>query len=336
MRISGTVTSISWIPSEAVTGLAKLPFGGRVAHYDVPPPDTLAGDQEATLEELRSSDRFRFANRLSGWIEVAGGRIVAYGQSGGGLIGSTTLRLGTAAVTVAATSLPDLCPAPELGDRWVRFSQTCGGRTGVPAPRTVKRKPFLQYQAPIAWSTLQLTLHADGAIHEQLVGASPFPRHWVYNSTGSLVAKSGIVDFKDWYKNAFGDHTPWGDLDSAAFVTAAETALERELSTFIMRGGAKPKIRRIGEGDIVVRQGDRGDELFVVLDGVVGVEVDGVDLGALGPGSVFGEWAILEAGLRRATVRALSACKVAVAPGELIDRDVLARLSEGHRREEIC
>jgi len=41
MRIEGSITAVSWIPSEAVTGLAKLPFGSGVAHYDDPPPDRI-------------------------------------------------------------------------------------------------------------------------------------------------------------------------------------------------------------------------------------------------------------------------------------------------------
>ena len=86
MRIDASVTSISWIPSEAITGLAtKLPFESGMAHYDQPPPDVIED-----LEELRKADRFRFANELRGWIEVADGRIVDHGQSGGGRIGSTT------------------------------------------------------------------------------------------------------------------------------------------------------------------------------------------------------------------------------------------------------
>jgi len=35
------VTSISWIPSEAVGGATKLPFERGIAHYDQPPPDVL-------------------------------------------------------------------------------------------------------------------------------------------------------------------------------------------------------------------------------------------------------------------------------------------------------
>ena len=51
----------------------------------------------------------------------------------------------------------DLHAEPEPVDGGLRFLQTAGGRTGVPAPRTVRRPPFVQYHAPIVWTTLELT-----------------------------------------------------------------------------------------------------------------------------------------------------------------------------------
>ncbi len=59
MRIESSVTSISWIPSEAITGMTKMPFEAGVTHYDEPPPDVIDG-----LDALRAADRFRFANEL--------------------------------------------------------------------------------------------------------------------------------------------------------------------------------------------------------------------------------------------------------------------------------
>ena len=38
MRVESCVTSLSWIPSEAIAGLAKLPFRSGLAHFDVAPP----------------------------------------------------------------------------------------------------------------------------------------------------------------------------------------------------------------------------------------------------------------------------------------------------------
>ncbi len=329
MRIESSVTSISWIPSEAVRGMTRLPFDMGVAHYDEPPPD-----QIDDLDALRKADRFRFANRLGAWIEVADGRITGHGYSGGGQIGSTTMRLRGRVATFAAVAFPDRRLDPVVSEGSVRFVQTAGGRTGVPAPRRVKFPPFIQVSAPLAWTTLALTLSADGSSTHEVVGASPFPRHWIYDPAGKLVLKSGLVDFKDWYRRAFGPHTPWGAEDSPALVSEVETALERELSGHIMRGGRKPRIGKLAQGEILVSEGDPGTDVFLVLDGVVSVEVDGTALGQLGPGAVLGERALLEGGRRTATLRAVTRCKVATLSGDDLDPRMLTELAAAHRRED--
>ena len=66
MRIESSVTAISWIPSEAVEGLPKIPFTMGVAHYDDPPPDVIED-----LDAMREADAFREANELRAFIEVA-------------------------------------------------------------------------------------------------------------------------------------------------------------------------------------------------------------------------------------------------------------------------
>lgn len=330
MRIESSVTSVSWIPSEAISGKAtKLPFEAGVAHYDQPPPDFIDD-----LAALQREGRFRFANRLEAWIEVDGGSIVGHGQSGGGLICATLLRLGKKQAAFEAVALPDLHPDPEVHASEVTFFQTAGGRTGVPAPRRVRRAPYVQFAAPLAWTTLALTLRADGSSSFALSGASTFPRHWVYGHDNKLALKSGMIDFSNWYRRAFGKHSPWGDQDSEALTTEVESALERQLSLTLMQGGAKPKIRKAKAGTVITEQGAAEDEIYLVLDGVVRIEVDGERLAEYGPGSMHGERAVLEGGRRTSTIRAVTACKLAVAAADLIDRAALSELSSGHRREE--
>lgn len=330
MRVESVVTSVSWIPSEAITGMTKAPFELGVAHYDEPPPDVISD-----LGALQAADRFRFANELRAWIDVVDGCIVDFGYSGGGRIGTTTLRLGPRELTLQATPFPDLRAEPVVGDGWVRFEQTAGGRTGAPAPRRVRGAPLLKVQAPTAWTTLALRMHADGRVEHEVTGASPFPRHWIYDAGGVLVEKSGLIDFKTWYRSAFGKHSPWGDENSAAFVTTVETALERELSTRIMRGGTKPRVKKLRKGAVIVRQGDPGDELLLVLDGVVRIDVDGKAVAEIGPGAILGERAVLEGGWRTSTMRALTSCTVAVASAGELDPAALAEVSKGHRREQV-
>ena len=330
MRYESSVTSLSWIPSEAVTGVSRAAFDSGFTHYDDPPPGEIDD-----IEELRAADRFRFANLLRAWIEVDGsGHITAGGYSGGGLMGATTLRLAGMRHTFHAVSLPDIQRAPEMGDGWMRFVQTTGGRTAIPAPRPVRRRPFIQWQAPLVWTTLSLTLHADGRAEYAVTGASRFPRHWIYDAGNKLGHKSGLTDYANWARVSFGRHTPWGDEDSPALVTAVETALEQSLSVQLMHGGAKPRISHLEPGAELVRQGDFGQDIYLVLDGVIRVEHDGERLAEYGPGAMLGERATLEGGTRTATLTAVTKCRVAAVPAVQLDLSDLAELATGHRREE--
>lgn len=329
MRYESTVTSVSWIPSEAMTGPLRVPVDLGIGHYDDPLPDHIEN-----LEALRIADRFRFANRLAAWIDVQDGRVVDAGYSGGGLIGSTTVSLGLGSITIPAVSFPDIRHDPEVTATTATFVQTTGGRTGAPLPRRINRPPFLKITAPTVWTTLALTVRADGTSAFEVAGASKMPRHWIYDDNSDLVAKSGMIDFKEWTRESFGENTPWGETDSPTIVTAVETALERRLSLQIMREGAKPKFRKLAEGEVLVKQGDPGTELFLLLDGVLTVEVNGEAVAELGPGSILGERALVEGGARTSTLRARTPAKVAVAAAHEIQPDALSELATHHRREE--
>jgi len=161
-----------------------------------------------------------------------------------------------------------------------------------------------------------------------------FPRHWVYDDKGVLEAKAGLADFKAWYRRAFGKHSPWGNENTKAFVTVVETALERELSVHLMRGGEKPRIENHKVGALLTEQGAGGTDVFLVLDGVIAAEVDGEPLAEYGPGAILGERAALEGSPRTATLRAVTKARVAWVRADQLDRDALAEVSRGHRNEE--
>jgi Cyclic nucleotide-binding domain len=321
MRLESSVTSITWIPSEAIEGMPKLPFELGVAHYDEPPPDRIEN-----LDRLREADGFREANELRAWIEVQDGRVVDYGHEGRGLIGVTRLKVGPKTLAFPAVKFPLIQPEPELGDGWVRFVQTAGGRMGLPAPRRVRGKPYFQVASASAWTTLQLILYATGEAKGSLIGASPFPRHWLYDADGRLVRKSGTIDFEKWYRESHGEGTPWGSEDTPAFVTAVESELERDLSRAVMAGGGKMPRTRLEAGATLVEQGETGDELFLLLDGVLEIDVDGDTVGQVGPGALLGERAGLE-GERTATLRAVTPCRVVVLAAEQISRYERERLA---------
>jgi len=329
VRIESAVTSVSWIPSEAIGGMMREPFDLGPMHYDNPP-----ADQIDDVQALARSGAVRFINHQRAWIEVENGSIVAQGQSGRGWMGRTKLGFGSRMLLYPTIAMPDLRSEPASSGRSVRFVQTTGGRPAIPLPRKLNRPPFVQIIPPIVWTTLALNLQADGSASHEVLGASPFPRHWIYDASGRLVNKVAVTDFDKWSGDIFGERTPWGREDSPAFVTEVESALEREISTQIMRAGSKPQVRKMPAGSTLVEQGQAGAELFLLLDGVLAVEVDDKAIAEVGPGAILGERALLEGGLRTATLRAVTPCRVAVATADEVSEEALAELAKGHRREE--
>lgn len=68
------------------------------------------------------------------------------------------------------------------------------------------------------------------------------------------------------------------------------------------------RVRVFGPGEIVVRQSERGDSLFLVMKGRLQALVNNVRVGEIAEGSVFGEMSLLTGEPRRATVSAV--CEV--------------------------
>jgi hypothetical protein len=292
--------------------MPKLPFELGVAHYDEPPPEVIDN-----LDKLREEDAFREANELRAWIDVDDGRIVGHGYDGRALIGVTRVKLGPARMAFPAVKFPVLQQEPEVGEGWVRFVQTAGGRMGLPAPRRVRGKPYFQISSASAWTTLQLIIYANGDARGSLIGASPFPRHWIYDDEKRLIEKSGTIDFERWYRESYGENTPWGGEDTPAFVTAVESDLERQLSAAVMKSGKTPR-RQLEPGETLTEQGAEEEGLYLLLDGILDVEVDGEVVAQVGPGAILGEQALFEGGKRTATLRAVTPCRaVAITPDQI-------------------
>ena len=75
-------------------------------------------------------------------------------------------------------------------------------------------------------------------------------------------------------------------------------------------------------GKVLIREGDRGREFFVVVSGEVEVRRKGRKVATLGPGTFFGEMALLSQAPRSATVTALTPLDVLV----ITDRAFVALL----------
>lgn len=68
----------------------------------------------------------------------------------------------------------------------------------------------------------------------------------------------------------------------------------------------------VKEGHELVRQGDVGREMFVVVDGTATVKRNGRKIGIAGPGNAIGELSLLDKGPRTASITADSQCTVLV------------------------
>ncbi|MDQ2105628.1 cyclic nucleotide-binding domain-containing protein [Azospirillum isscasi] len=81
--------------------------------------------------------------------------------------------------------------------------------------------------------------------------------------------------------------------------------------------------RMFRRGHSFFRQGDAGTAAYLIQSGSVGVQRDGMDLGVLGPGRIFGELALLASRPRAATAVALEATVC-----EIIRKDQFAKAIE--------
>jgi hypothetical protein len=95
---------------------------------------------------------------------------------------------------------------------------------------------------------------------------------------------------------------------SIAFASAPMPEL-RQLSLAVI--DAQAAVPAAPAGRTLVRQGEQGQELFLLFDGVLQVEVDGEPVTQVGPG----EMALLQDGRRTATLRAVTPAGWRSSPG---------------------
>jgi len=75
-----------------------------------------------------------------------------------------------------------------------------------------------------------------------------------------------------------------------------------DLLSPLVRAGSR--MRYVGAGEVIVREGEPGGEAFILLSGLCHASVQGEVVNTVRPGELFGEIACLEGATRTATVRA--------------------------------
>jgi CRP-like cAMP-binding protein len=95
-------------------------------------------------------------------------------------------------------------------------------------------------------------------------------------------------------------------LADALSKTQIFSGLEREA---LHRLAGLSQQRRYDRGDVILSEGDKSRELFIVADGMVQISLRtggaSTPLANLGAGQVFGEMALVDRGARSATVEAV-------------------------------
>lgn len=79
---------------------------------------------------------------------------------------------------------------------------------------------------------------------------------------------------------------------------------------------ATPGFEIYNPGDIIIRQGESADFVFNLTEGSADVSVDGVTVGGIEEGEIFGAMSVLTNGKRTATVSARERCSVVKVPRE--------------------
>jgi small-conductance mechanosensitive channel/CRP-like cAMP-binding protein len=127
----------------------------------------------------------------------------------------------------------------------------------------------------------------------------PFPHRQVITAE----AKPPFVFSRDHIAAEFRQSELFTILDEATIVSLAEHV----------------PVRVFGPGEVVVRQGNSGSSLFIVLKGELDVVVDGATVGSICEDSFFGEMSLLTGEPRRATVRASREVWLAEVTKELME-----------------
>ena len=192
--------------------------------------------------------------------------------------------------------------------------------------------------------------HVLGAGTDDLLELTPAERERIFNLGYFTWVEQQGVSFADFV--ARHDQAFWRDL--RASVPAWDDAIRESLRRIDILGplgeedldslARHVRLRVYGRGETVVRQGEEGDSLFIVLQGGLEVRFDGKKVGELSEGEFFGEMSLLTGERRRATVvaaeevRLIEVSKEALAPVISSHPSILTGLSDRleRRLEQIA
>jgi MFS family permease len=305
---------------------ALVALGIRVAHDEAVDPDehvaTFVAEALGGLRQARAEPdvaillavggaQFVMVGMLDVFFALLAIDVLGSGESGAGVLAAgfgLGLLLGAPAVLVAllgsGASLAALALASSV-PLAVLVLALCGATIGLFA---VSSRTLLQRRADDEVlarvfgleEALQMVGLAVGAAAAPVLVAS-------FGSRGALVAAGGLLALvalaasaRVWRidANAEGPGPDFDLLRRVAIFAPLPQYVQEQLARHLIPVSAKP-------GDVVIREGDPGDRVYVIRSGRVAVSKRGRLVAELGPGDYVGEIALLRDVPRTATVTAL-------------------------------
>ena len=142
-----------------------------------------------------------------------------------------------------------------------------------PLPR-VRHEPFIKIEGPTTWTTLTLTIHADGISRAPAGRCQPFAAALDLRRPRPARRQVGFIDYDAWWRESFGIHTPGGvgglgpDRDRQVESGAGASAVG-------WRDRRQAAVPAAPAGRTLVTQGQPWEALFLLFDDVLQVEIDG-------------------------------------------------------------
>jgi hypothetical protein len=181
--------------------------------------------------------------------------------------------------------------------------------------------------APLAWSTIALTLYIDGTSESEIADASAFPRHYLYDSAGQLTHKSALIRYKDWLYRSEQERSPWAGVHEPVPTTQVKQRAERSLADTILVS-ARYEQYQLPAGAMLGSHPIRDDQVAVLLDGLMVILIDDEPAVEIGPGAIFDPSTRIAESKEHAKIRARTPARFALLSRSDVDSDALHEVAE--------
>ena len=91
----------------------------------------------------------------------------------------------------------------------------------------------------------------------------------------------------------------------------SSAAIKRSVTARLEPSGDEDRYDEFRQGETIFKEGDAATMMYIVLEGTVGLSVDGREVESVSTGGVLGEMALLGTGPHSATAAAATDCKLA-------------------------